>query len=113
MTIALLALACFLTWLSFKRGEILICTCASLTWFGDAMWLFFSATPILSMSTREAQLLIWVFVLMTFVPWLAQMNTEITREAGGKKWTEYGPKPKTKIANYEEYKAELKRRLGR
>ena len=113
MTIAFMALAVFFTWLSFSRKEILICFCASLTWFSLAIWYFFGSTPLFGLEEVYHQLLVWVFVLMTFVPWLAQMNTEITREAGGQKWTEYGPKPKTKIANYEEYKAELRRRLGR
>jgi len=110
MTIAFLGLACFLTWLSYKRKEMLLAMCASLTWFAEAMWLFFSEVPLFDIAEVYAKILVWVFFIMAFVPWLFQMDVEITNEREGTSWKEWGAKPKDKATSYEKYARELRRR---
>ena len=113
MTIAFLGLACFLTWATWTTRHILMGVCAFLTWFGEAMWLFFSAVPLFNFAELHTQLLAWVFFIMAFVPLLLLMDYQITKEKDGQKWTEWGARPKDKETNYERYKAELQRRTRR
>lgn len=111
MTIAFMALAAFFTWFSFKRREILITFVTSMLWFALAMWLFFGDAPLFDIEETYIQILVWVFVMMTFVPWLAQMNTEIENEAKGQRWKSYGQPPKGETTSKaEEYRKTLRRR---
>jgi hypothetical protein len=76
------------------------------------MW--FSTTPIFGLTENWAKMLVWVFALLTFVPFLLQMDTEIKNEVPGASWMEFGDKPKPKKINTsEEYEMRLRKRLAR
>lgn len=79
------------------RRNILVTLSSSMIWLSLFIWLFFSSTPPLDMSQNWAQILAFVFLMLTFVPWLMRMNVEIKQEAGGKKWTEWGRPPKEPV----------------
>jgi len=103
MSIALLGLACFLTWFSHIHKNILLAMCCSLTWFGLAFWIFFGTAPLFDMAEQHSKILVWVFIMMTFIPWLFQMDVEIQNESNGRKWREWGSKPEPKKRSYTEY----------
>lgn len=110
--IGLIMIACFLTYLCYKRPSLLVAFAAGLTWLGMAFWLLLGNVTNLALSSSWTQIIAWVFVIMTFVPFLLQMNQEIIHEAGGKRFTVYGPAPKVKIpTDYENYAKELRRRI--
>ena len=116
MDITLIVLAAFLTWpVSFKIKNLLISLSAGLLWFGLAVWFFFTPDPlpIFNLDDNYSIILVWVFMMLMFVPFLALMDTEIQMEKGGQKWREWGAKPTTKVNNYESYRKELQRRLRR
>lgn len=113
MTLGMMALAAFLTWFSFKVQNILISLSAGILWLGLAMWFFFAVPPLFNLATVYAQLIVWVFFMMTFVPFLALMNTEIKMEKDGMKWSEWGARPRDQVTGYERYKKELRGRIRR
>ena len=80
----------------------------------SGFWLLLGDVTNLQLSDPWTIMLAWVFIIMTLVPFLAQMDTEIRHEKKGQSWTEYGKKPGTgPPTNYEAYRAELQRRLRR
>jgi len=85
LLLAFLGIACFFTWFSNKRKDILLSIVAGLLWFSTAMWLFFSGSAPFDLSESYVQLLVWVFVIMSFVPFVFQMTTEVRKE--GKRGT--------------------------
>lgn len=113
LLLGFLGLACFFTWFSHKRRDILISTVAFLLWFGTGMWLFFSGDAPFNLTESYVQILAWVFVIMAFVPILMQMNTEIRHERKGRSWTEYGRKPEERSDTQEEYKRMIQNRWRR
>lgn len=113
MSIALVGLACYLTWLASRRRNILLSMVAGLTWFGLAMWLFFSATPVFDIAEDYAKILMWVFFILTFVPFLFYMDQEIRHEKRGKSWTTFGEPPAENESGYEKYRRELRGRMRR
>lgn len=114
LLVGFLGLAAFFTWFSYRRREILITFVASLLWFSLAMWMFFSDVAPFTLGDTHVNLLVWVFILMTFVPWLMQMNTEITNEERGQKWSSWGAPPSKKyMSGYDTYKKQLHRRTRR
>ncbi len=99
--------------LGMAKGRILVAMADALLWFalGLAFWTNAWGTSI---GTGWTQVLGWVFFILTCVPLLMQMDTEIIHEAQGKKWSEYGSKPKQKMpTSYESYKAALHERVQR
>ena len=106
-----LILAGFLTVISWRRPSMLLSLAAGLTWLGMGFWLLLGSVANLNLADVWTQLIAYVFIIMTFVPFLFQMDTEIKREHSGRSWTELGPKPKTQSTNYERYREELRRRL--
>jgi len=87
---------------------------AGTCWLGLVMWLFFGSEPILDLDNDYAKFICWVFIMMTFVPFLALMDTEIKMEKDGKKWSVWGAPPREEhLSNYETYKKELRRRVGK
>ncbi len=111
MSIGILVLAGFLTWFSFHRPNILISISAGVTWLGLAMWMFFGTTPLFDLGETHSKLLVWVFFMLTFVPFLALMDTAIQYEKDGKRWTEWGARPQDRESSYDKYKTELRRRV--
>lgn len=114
MSITFICLAAFFTWFSFKRPNLLISLITGLLWFALAMWLFFGTTPLFDLAELYVQILSWVFVVMTFVPFLALMDTEIRHEKEGHSWSSWGQEPKRKTpSGYEAYREKLYGRTRR
>ena len=114
MSITFIALAFLMTCLSFWKRQILISFSAALLWLAMAMWLFFGTAPLFDLSELYVQLLSWVFLMMTFVPFLAQLNTEIKSEKDGHSWSSFGQPPKRDEPNaYKDYRAKLFNRTRR
>lgn len=111
MSIALIGLACYLTWLASRRRDILLSMVAGLSWFGLGMWLFFSAVPIFDIAEDYAKILAWVFIVLTFIPFIFYMNQEIRHEKRGKSWTTYGQPPSDNESGYDKYRRELRGRV--
>lgn len=109
-----IVLAFGLTFLSYKRPHVLVSMGAGLSWLAMGFWLLIGDIDNLDISDSWVTILVWVFIMMTFVPFLFQMDTFITWERKGTKWTGWGPKPEDEKGpeSYEQYKEELRRRLG-
>jgi hypothetical protein len=114
--LGLIALGGFLLYMVNKRPHILLSLADGLLWFSMFMWLFIDSTPpigIVDDSNWQVFLLV-VFLLLTFIPFVWLMDTEIKHEAHGQSWSEYGDKPRSEApTNYELYRRELRRRLRR
>lgn len=112
--IGLLMLALCLTVFAANRPNILLAFCASLIWFSTGMLLWFSSVPLFGLTENWSKVLVWVFGIMSFVPFLLQMDTEIKNDRPGVSWTEWGDKPKAKqIDAGTKYQIELSKRLGK
>lgn len=111
--LGLILIAAFLTWFASRRPEILVAFAAGLTWLALGFWLLLGDVTNLQLTDPWTQMIAWVFVLMTFVPFLTQMNVEIKHEVSGRRWTEFGTKPSTRVSNYEKYRTELRSRVRR
>lgn len=111
----LIVMGLFFTWFSSQRRDILLSLVAGLLWFTMAMWLFFSPGPFIGLTDDWQKILLWVFIILTFVPFLIYMNTEIKYEKDGRGWVEYGEKPnyENTVNAYEDYKKELQRRVSK
>jgi hypothetical protein len=109
------SLAIILTILTWKRPNIIITFCAFLSWFSLFMWGLFSGS--LDLVQYYSKFLVWIFLMMSFVPWLLMMDTEIKHEAlvKGKKvsWSDWGKDPEETTSSYDDYKGKLKDRLKR
>ena len=91
------------------RNILLACS-SSMLWFALAMWMLFSDTPPLNIQDSWVQIIAWVFVILTFIPWLLRMDVEIKNEArgqGGQSWRTWGAPPSTTTSRYEAYKEQL------
>jgi predicted membrane channel-forming protein YqfA (hemolysin III family) len=114
ISVALMALAVFLTWWSSRRKNILLALAAGILWFSLGMAFFFSAVPVIGLSESWKSIIAYVFLVLTFIPFLFQMDTEIRHEAEGHSWSTYGEEPKTtKKSEYEDYREKLFNRTGR
>lgn len=105
--IGLILIAAFLTWFSSRRPEILISMAAGFTWLALGFWLLLGDVTNLQLTDPWTVMLAWVFVVMTFVPFLMQMNVAIRREARGHSWTTFGKEPEHKPSAYEDYRDKL------
>ena len=91
--------------------NILLAFSSSMLWFSLFLWLFFSNNPPLGITTDWAKILSWVFIMLTFVPWLLRMDVEIKSEAQGQSWRTWGAPPKGKTTpRAEEYRKLLRSR---
>jgi len=112
--IGLIGLAGMLTYFAWRRRHVLICMAASVSWLALGTWLFFGDVTNLQLEETWTQLIGWVFIMMTFACLLFLMDVEIQYEARGRKWTEYGEKPRERPPrSYEEYARRLRERLRR
>jgi len=106
--LGIIMLAAFLTWFCHRRPDVLITLAASAVWLALFLWLFFSSSPPVGFGETWMTVLMWVFVLLIFLPMLLAMNVAITNEAKGQKWTKYGKPPSKKgPAAYEAYRDKL------
>jgi len=108
----IVTLAVCLTVIALRHNLILFRVSAFLTWFALGMIMLTDAfgTTIVDDWTLY---LGWIFIMMSFSSLLIHMDTEITTESKGQRWTEWGTRPKNKETNYDRYKAELQRRTRR
>lgn len=111
VTLVLMVLG--LNLIQIRRPNILVAFSISMIWFSLALWLFFGSSPPLTLAQDWTGVLIWVFVMLAFVPWLFQMDTEITNEANGKRWKSWGRPPKEGINRRKEYQDTLRGRWRR
>lgn len=103
----------FMTWFAARRRNLLLSILAGVCWFGISMWLFFSTTALMDLDESYAQVLVWVFFAMTFVPLVLYMNVPITKTRDGKTWTEYGEPPSERKSEYQKYAEDLHSRMYR
>jgi len=113
--IGLILLSIFLTWFSSKRPNILLAFCASLSWLSLAVWLFISSSAPIGVNEDWKKLIVWVFFLLGFLPFLFQMDTEIKRGSkGDASYIEWGDKPVVpKNDTQVDYKKFFRSKLGR
>lgn len=113
LLVAIIALATFLTWFSSRRRNVLLSMTAGLIWFSLAMRLFFSAVPPVGLVETHAQMLAWVFIMLTFLPLVFYMGVPIVRTRKGKTWTSFGEPPPDEEpqSEYEKYAQDLHSRM--
>lgn len=105
MAYVLVGLAAFLTWFSSKRPNILLGMSTALLWFALSLWGFFSTEPVFPLDEIYSDILYYVFLMLTFLPLLLQMDTEIKNEKDGHSWSTWGDKPEGQAPTaYEEYR---------
>lgn len=112
--VSMLILAGVLTVFAMMRPEVLLRLCASLTWLALAFWSLLGGA--LDITKGWVIILTTVFVVMTFVPLIFQMNTEIIREKRGKSWREWGRRPKHddyEPSPYEQHRQNIRDRINR
>ncbi|KKN45380.1 hypothetical protein LCGC14_0683660 [marine sediment metagenome] len=108
MSIAILAMACFFTWLCHKRRNILLSMAAAILWLGLSMWFFFGNSPLLPLGTLANDIIAWAFFILMWIPLLFQMDVEIQHEAHGKSYTKYGQEPHEAVTPaYDLYREKL------
>ena len=112
LTFALIALG--LTWFSTRRPEMLLRLAASFMWLGLAFWIVLGDT-VLSTDDSFAWIIIGVLLLMTFVPLVFQINTEVRTEKKGKMWSNWQRnfEGEPEESEYERYRSELRARTRR
>ena len=112
--LGLIILGAFLMYFCTVRRNILLAFSSSIIWLSLGVWLWFASTPIFGLVEDWSRLLIWVFFILTFVPWLLFADTEVQYQKDGKSWKEYGGKPSLTIEDASvRYKRELQSRLGK
>lgn len=108
-----ISLAIFLTWFSSRRPEILVRLVSGLTWMALGFWTLLGGITNIDMINSWNQILVWVFFIMAIVPFLFQMNTEITKEKKGLSYTTWGEPPNEEETSYQKYSRELRSRMYR
>lgn len=110
---SLMLLACFLTWFSSQRKNIMLALAGFGVWFSLLFWLFFSTVPPLGFVENWHSVLVWVFLLLAFLPLVLQLDTEITKEFKGRRWKEFGTPPRDQESSTEAYMQEFRKRVRR
>ena len=103
----IVTLAVCLTVIALRHNLILFRVSAFLTWFALGMIMLTNAFGT-TITDNWTLYLGWIFIMMSFSSLLIHMDTEITTEKDGKKWTEWGSRPKDKETSYERYRRELR-----
>ena len=106
--IGLILLGAFFTMFSMRRPNILLALIVFTIWFSMGMWLFFSDSAPIGVGETWKDIFAWCFVMLSFLPWVFQMDVEIKHEKQGKQWTRYGQPPEEKgPTEYEKYREKL------
>lgn len=106
--IVLLGVGMFLTWFCHKRPTVLLTLGASAWWFALFLFLFLGDSARIGLTEEWTTILMWVLVILVFVPMTLAMNTAIRVEARGTSWTKYGAPPVEKgPPEYEKYRDRL------
>lgn len=112
--IGLLILGMFFMIFSGKRRSLVVALVTFMIWFSIGMWLFFSTAAPIGFGEPWKDILGWAFLVLSLLPWLFQMDTEIRHEAQGRSWSVYGSEPKEKgPSGYDQYKVQLRSRTRR
>ena len=103
-----------LTYVSTRRPEMLLRLATSFLWLGMAFWLVLGDT-VLDTTESWTWIIVGALVLMTFVPLVFQMNTEVRTEKRGQMWSNWqrnftGEPEETE---YERYRRQLRDRTGK
>ena len=121
--IGLIILGGFLTMFASRRPSLPLAICAGLVWLALGVWLYFSPTPIFDIADTWSQMLAFVFIILTLVPFLLQMNVEVRYEqskqgkfqgypgAESSSYASWGPKPKKEVETSEMRQAAHKEQL--
>lgn len=108
---AFMGFAGFMTWMCSRRRQLLLAVSTFLIWFGMAMWLFFSGGAVFDLSTDYAKIFVWVFFIMSVVPFVLYANVPILHQRYGRSWTEYGEPPQEETPDaYEQHRRLLRQR---
>lgn len=106
LTLVVLGLVLFLA--AFRWKDLLLSWSAGLTWLAIGFWWALGGIENFDLSENWMQILVVVPFLLFFVVMLRLMNTEITYEKEGKRWTGYGAPPREKgPSGYEAYRNQL------
>ena len=109
ITIILLAMG--LTFLSFRYTSILLRSATFLIWLALTIMMF---TGVFGTSLEDTwvQILVWIFLVLSIMMLLMQMDTEILHEAKGRRWYTFDREPREKPpSSYQGYAERLRRRL--
>jgi len=104
----IIILAMFATGYSGFRKNILLAFIGFGLWFGLFMWLFFSTDAPFDLTENHAKILMWVFLLLSFLPLVLQIDTEIWHEAKGRRWKEFGGNPREKVSRADRYMSDFR-----
>ncbi len=108
MFIGLLFMGFFFMLLSSKRRNILVAMVTFLVWFSLGLWLFFSPTAPIGFGEVWQDMLGWSFLVLSFLPWLFQMDVEIKHEKDGYSYSSWGGEPRESgPTEYEAYRDKL------
>ena len=103
--------------MGMSSRNILYALTSSFVWFALFLWLFWSSSPPLDVNQDRIKFLTWGFLVLTLMPWIVRMDTEIKNEArgksGGRAWKEWGAPPREKeVPVRDSYRKNLRRRLS-
>lgn len=120
MFYAFLCLSALVTYFALKNSNILLRMSAAISWLAMAFWSIYGTDTPFLMTDGYSLMIVAVMVLMAFVPLVIHMDTEITREYKGMKWSERKNKKslddmmkKDQPTLYESHRAELRSKLRR
>ena len=106
----MVTLAVCLTVIALRHSLILLRVSAFLTWFALGI-IMLTGSLGTTIANDWTLYLGWVFIIMAFSSLLLHLDTEITREKDGARWTERGVRPRDKESTYEKHRREVRRRL--
>lgn len=105
-------MAVFFTWFSASRRNILLAFVGFILWFSLGFWLFFSTSAPIGLTEQWQRIFAWAFFVLSFLPFIFQMDIEVKNEMKGKSWKTFEPRTpeQKKLSGYEEYKEKLRKR---
>jgi len=99
---------------AFRWKDMLLSYSAALTWMAIGFWWILGDISNFGLGDPWVQILVFIPFILAFTVLLRLMNTEISMEAKGKKWSEWGATPKEESPSRRtEYRNELRNRIGR
>lgn len=120
MFYAFLCLSGLITYFALKNSNILLRMGAAISWLAMAFWSIYGTDTPFLMTDGYSLMIVAVMVIMAFVPLVIHMDTEISREYNGMRWSERRSKKSLNdmIKNgqpsiYEKHRAEIRSKLRR
>lgn len=101
-----------------RSKNLLLSITAALFWFAIGIWWVTSTyLEDAGLTGNIASIMMYIpflFFFIILIEYIIRANqVEIKRVIGGQEWSEWGTPPGIKVSNYESYRKELRRRLGR